>query len=87
MLVADLEAVLERLAPKALAEPGDNCGLLVGDSRAMVTSLLVALELTELVLAEAAAGGYDTVLTHHPLLFAPLVSVVESRPRERMVRG
>jgi dinuclear metal center YbgI/SA1388 family protein len=87
MLVADLEAVLERLAPRALAEPGDNCGLLVGDPRATIRNVLVALELTEPVFAEAVAGGYDTVLTHHPFLFAPLVSAIESRPRERMVRG
>jgi len=86
MLIADLEAVLEKLAPRALAEPGDNCGLLVGDHDARVRRVLVALELTEPVLAEAGAGGFDTVLTHHPLLFSPLTSLVESRPRERMVR-
>jgi dinuclear metal center YbgI/SA1388 family protein len=86
MLVADLEAVLEKLAPRALAEPGDNVGLLVGDRQAPVARVLVALELTEAVLAEATAGSYGTVLTHHPLLFSPLSSLVESRPRERMVR-
>jgi dinuclear metal center YbgI/SA1388 family protein len=86
LLLADVETVLERLAPRALAEPGDNVGLLVGDRGAPVTRVLVALELTEPVLVEAVTGGYDTVLTHHPLLFAPLSSVVESRPRERMVR-
>ena len=47
MLIADLEAVLEKLAPRALAEPGDNCGLLVGDPSAPVRRVLVALELTE----------------------------------------
>ncbi len=46
----------------------------------------MALELTEPVLAEAVAGGHDTVLTHHPLLFSPLSSVVEGRGRERLVR-
>jgi dinuclear metal center YbgI/SA1388 family protein len=86
MLVADLEAILEKLAPRALAEPGDKCGLLVGDRKATAKRILVALELTEPVLAEAIAGGHDTVLTHHPLLFSPLISLVESRPRERMVR-
>jgi dinuclear metal center YbgI/SA1388 family protein len=86
MLLAELEAVLERLAPRALAEPGDNVGLLVGDPETAVARVLVALELTQPVLAEATAGGYDTVLAHHPLLFSPLSSVVESRPRERMVR-
>jgi putative NIF3 family GTP cyclohydrolase 1 type 2 len=74
------------LAPQALAEPWDNCGLLVGDRRERVKRMLVALDLTEPVLAEAVAGAYDTVLTHHPLLFSPLTSLVESRPRERMVR-
>ena len=86
MRVADLEAVLEKLAPKALAEPGDNCGLLVGDERASVRRILVALELTESVLDEALKGGYDTVITHHPLLFTPLRSLVDSRPRERLIR-
>ena len=86
MLISDLESVLEKLAPRALAEPGDSCGLLVGDHLARVKRVLVALELTEPVLGEVVAGGYDTVLTHHPLLFSPLTSVVEARPRERMVR-
>jgi dinuclear metal center YbgI/SA1388 family protein len=86
MLVADLEAVLERLAPRELAEPGDNVGLLVGDRQAPARRVLAALELTEDVLAEAAATGCDTIVTHHPFLFAPLSSVVESRPRERLVR-
>lgn len=86
MLVGDLQAALERLAPRALAEPGDNCGLLVGDERAQVRRLLLALELTEPVLGEAIAGGYDTVLTHHPLLFSPLRSLIDSRPRERLAR-
>ncbi len=86
MLVADLEAVLEKLAPRGLAEPGDNVGLLVGDRQAEVRRLLVTLELTDAVLAEAVAGGHDTILTHHPLLFSPLGAVLESRPRERLVR-
>jgi dinuclear metal center YbgI/SA1388 family protein len=86
MLVADLEAVLEKLAPRALAEPGDNVGLLVGDPGAAAARVLVSLELTEPVLAEAVAGHWDMVLTHHPLLFSSLSALVESRPRERMVR-
>ncbi len=86
MLVADLEAVLDTVAPWALAEPGDNVGLLVGDRRASVRRVLVSLELTEPVLAEAIAGAYDTVLTHHPLLFSPVSSLIESRPREMVVR-
>jgi dinuclear metal center YbgI/SA1388 family protein len=84
--VADLLNTLERLAPAALAQPWDNSGLLVGDPAAEVRRVLAALELTDAVLAEAVAGGYNTVLTHHPLLFDPVRSLVESRPREKLLR-
>jgi dinuclear metal center YbgI/SA1388 family protein len=86
VLVVELQRVLERLAPPALAQPGDSSGLLVGDEQAPVRRILVALEVTAPVLDEALAGGYDTVLTHHPLLSSPLRSLVDSRPRERLVR-
>ncbi len=87
MLVADLLRILEPLAPAHLAQPWDNCGLLVGDASSPVERVLASLELTESVLDEAVTGSYDTVLTHHPVLFAPLKSLVESRPKERLVRG
>ena len=86
VLVVELQRLLEGLAPPALAQPGDNSGLLVGDEQAPVRRILVALEATAPVLDEAMAGGYDTILTHHPLLFSPLRSLVDSRPRERLVR-
>jgi dinuclear metal center YbgI/SA1388 family protein len=87
VLVGELLSVLERLAPFALAQPGDDCGLLVGDQRASVRRILVALELTEPVFGEAHADGYDTILTHHPLLYTPVRSLRESQPRERLLRG
>ena len=86
MLVADLLRLLDRVAPFSLAEPGDNCGLLVGDDGAGVCRVLASLELTEPVLEEALAGGFDTVLTHHPLLFSPVRSLVETHSRERLLR-
>ena len=87
MLVGELLRVLERLAPLSLAQPDDNCGLLVGDEEAPASRILAALELTEPVLGEAVAGGYDTILTHHPLLYAPVRSLRESQPRERLLRS
>ena len=86
MLVADLQALLETFAPSVLAESWDNVGLLVGDERAAVRRVLAALELTPDVLDEALATGCDTVVTHHPPLFSPVKSLVESRPRERLLR-
>lgn len=87
MLVADLLCVLERLAPAHLAQPGDKSGLLVGDETAPARRILTALELTEPVLCEAFSGGCDTILTHHPILYEAVQSLVESRPRERLLRS
>ncbi|MCE5252732.1 MAG: Nif3-like dinuclear metal center hexameric protein [Actinomycetia bacterium] len=86
MQVADLLGIIERLAPLELAQPGDNCGLLVGNRQASVARLLISLELTDAVLEEALADGCDAILTHHPLLFTPVRTLAESCPRERLVR-
>jgi dinuclear metal center YbgI/SA1388 family protein len=84
--VGDLLKVLDRLAPFALAEPWDNCGLLVGDEAAAVDRILVTLELTEPVLTEAIVGGYHTVVTHHPLLFSPIRRLTEHDGLQRLLR-
>ena len=48
--------------------------------------VLVSLDLTPDVVDEAVAGGFGTVITHHPLLFAPVRTLVDSHPRERLLR-
>ena len=86
MLVKDVLSVIEGFAPACLAQPWDNSGLQVGDSSATSGRVLASLELTEDVLAEAVSGGFDTILTHHPVLFSPVQSLVEHRPKERLLR-
>jgi putative NIF3 family GTP cyclohydrolase 1 type 2 len=85
--IAHVIESLDDLAPFRLAEPGDSCGLLVGDETSCVQRLLVALELTEPVFHEAVEGHIDAVVTHHPLLFEPVGALRESNPRERLLRG
>ena len=48
----------------------DNVGLLVGDSGAEVTRVLVALDITSAVIDEAAALGAQLIVSHHPILFS-----------------
>jgi dinuclear metal center YbgI/SA1388 family protein len=85
VLVGDLLSLLETEAPAVLAQPGDNSGLLVGDERAVVRRVLLALEVTGEVCEEALSLGCDSVLTHHPFVFAPVRTLVESRERERLL--
>jgi dinuclear metal center YbgI/SA1388 family protein len=69
MTVADVIADLEAVAPPGLAAEWDNVGLLLGDAASTVDRILTCLTLTPEVAAEAAEGGYQLVVTHHPILF------------------
>lgn len=74
MAVALAEFVrwLEELIPPSFQEDYDNSGLQVGDPKATVASVLLTVDVTPKVIEEAAAGGFDLVLSHHPLIFRPL---------------
>ncbi|MBI1291503.1 Nif3-like dinuclear metal center hexameric protein [bacterium] len=78
--VSDLVRVLHRLAPPRLAESWDNVGLQVGDPTEALGKVLVALEVTREVLAEARKIGAKTLVTHHPLIFRPAKSITPATP-------
>lgn len=84
--VSDILSFLETLAPKSLAMDWDNCGLLCGSASAPVTKILVALDPFEDVCREAAEIGAELLVTHHPLIFAPLPSVTDQSPVGRCVQ-
>lgn len=72
MKVRDVIGELESFAPLHLAAEWDNVGLLVGDSGATVRKLLLCIDLTEAVLAEALAAGAQMVMAYHPSIFRPI---------------
>jgi dinuclear metal center YbgI/SA1388 family protein len=67
--VAAVTAQLDADFPPAIAADWDNVGLLLGDPAANVSSILTCLTLTPEVAAEAVEGGYQLIVTHHPILF------------------
>ena len=69
MKISELVAAMDAWAPFSSAMDFDNCGLLVGDKDAETDCVLLALDLTDRVLEEAARVGAGAVLTHHPLIF------------------
>ncbi len=78
--VGDWVELVHRRWPAATAEPWDNVGLLVGDPAAAASTVLVALDVTAPVLAEAAEVGAGLVVAHHPLVLRPLASVQAGDP-------
>ena len=67
--------IIERLAPKSLAEEWDNIGLQIGDPEVEVEKILISLDLTEEVVEEAIDNKVDMIVTHHPFIFKPLKSI------------
>lgn len=76
---------LQQSAPFSLQESYDNSGLLVGDPDREVTGIVVALDCTEAVIAEAIVHGANVVLTHHPIIFKGLKRLTGSNYVERTV--
>lgn len=60
---------LERIAPRHLAEDWDNTGLLVGSYAQKVERILVALDVDDIVVAEAIECSADMIVAHHPAIF------------------
>ena len=78
-----LELLHDRYPP-AQAASWDNPGLQVGAPDWPVARVLVTLDVTEAVLAEAAAVEGTFVLAHHPLLFRPLTRLTPDTASGRL---
>jgi len=86
MKIRELYQRLEERIPRELSCEWDNDGLMVcGDPQKEVKRVLIALDVTAAVADEAVAGGYDLVLSHHPLVFRPLKSVTTADPVAKKV--
>ena len=75
MRCSEIIKVLEELAPVSMACDWDNPGLLAGRSDKEVKKILLAVDATDSVLAQATLQGADMIITHHPLIFKPLKKV------------
>ena len=69
--VQQVYETMQAIAPLQLAESWDNPGLLV-DCGGQVHRVLVTLDITPEVVAEAAAKHCQVIVAHHPVIFSPL---------------
>jgi len=75
MKVRDISRVLEEIAPPSLAESWDNVGLLIGDSAEEVSRLMLCIDLTDAVLAEAKRRKVQMVMAYHSIIFKGLMAL------------
>ncbi len=86
LTVSDLLGFLDGYAPFALAESWDNVGLMVGSPTAVISGILIALDPSLEVFAEAKATGCNTIISHHPLLFQPLKQILTNTVQGSLLR-
>ncbi len=86
MLIGEFKVLMERLAPVSLAEDWDNAGLQVGEDGDEVSKVLISLDVTAEVVAEAESTSCDMILSHHPLIFRPISSVSGDSLTGRLIR-
>ena len=85
MKIKEVLNALEMFAPLPLQDGFDNAGLQVGLTDAEVAGALLCLDVTEAVIDEAVALGYNLVISHHPLIFKGFKSITGRDYVERCV--
>lgn len=79
--VKEIYGFFDALFPKELSSGWDNDGLMVCRSSSQeVSRILLALDVTENTFAYAKMGGFDLIISHHPLIFRPLSSLSDECP-------
>ncbi|MCE7066740.1 Nif3-like dinuclear metal center hexameric protein [Dyadobacter sp. CY326] len=76
---------LEQLAPPSYQESYDNAGLIVGTGQEEVTGVLLTLDVTEDVVAEAINRNCNLIVAHHPIVFKGLKKLNGKNYVERTV--
>jgi dinuclear metal center YbgI/SA1388 family protein len=81
--LAEIVDLVHRWYPPATADDWDAVGLAAGDPDAEVRRILLAVDPALPVAREAADGGADLLLTHHPLFLRGVHGVAETTPKGR----
>ena len=83
--ISEVVQELERLAPPSYQESYDNAGLQTGDLQEEVSGVLIALDCTPEVVAEAVARGCNLIVAHHPVIFKPLRQLTGTNAVEKTI--
>lgn len=84
MKVKDIAAVVEKITPLGLAQPWDNVGLLIGDPEQEVKNVLLTIDTTQAVVAEAKELETDLILSYHPIIWDGLKKIRTDGPAKNV---
>ncbi len=77
--------IMEKFAPRNLAEEWDNPGLNIGNPSSEVEAVLITLDVDLEVVKEALNLGARLIISHHPLIFKPIKNLREDNHHARLI--
>lgn len=87
MNLVDIIKFFEIKYPKDLAYEWDNVGLQVGTLNLKAKKVLVSLDVTKDVVKEAIRLKANMILSHHPLMFSPVKTIIFDAPKGWMIKN
>jgi len=76
----DVTIAIEKIVPLELSQDWDNVGLLIGDPQSDVKNILLTIDVTKEVLAEAIKQKTDLIISYHPVIWEPLKKITAEPP-------
>jgi len=80
MKVKDIANAIEKIVPLKLAQDWDNVGLLIGNPQQNVKNILLTIDITDAVLAEAKKLKTDLIISYHPAIWDGLKKITADGP-------
>jgi dinuclear metal center YbgI/SA1388 family protein len=75
MKIKDIAEKIKKIVPLKLAQDWDNVGLLIGDPQRNVKNILLTIDVTSEVLAEAKKLKTDLIISYHPVIWDGLKKI------------
>lgn len=85
MKLKDIIDYMEKWAPNEIVDSWDNTGFQIGREDKDIRNIMVALDLDEYILKESIEKDIDLIITHHPVIFQSLKSVVDINPKGKLI--
>ncbi len=80
MKIKDIAARIKAIIPLELAQDWDNVGLLIGDSQKDVKNILLTIDVTREVVAEAKKLKTELIISYHPVIWDALKKITAEGP-------
>ena len=75
MIVKQIATAIEEIVPLGLAQDWDNVGLLIGDQDKSIRNVLLTIDTTGDVVAEAKELKTDVIISYHPVIWDGLKKI------------